>query len=356
MASALFTTNGSSTQAAKVVTFGSTVNYALVNAAGVNTVEYLIFGGDGLYFATAPVLSGAVGNATQVMPADPGRDIGFGVECLVNGGLDGSGRPDPTLRCRRVVGTTVYGADIPIVAGETTERDSASGWVGPLNRRLIGVLGPLAVRTLTSDTTYTPTVGTRAILVECWGGGGAGGGCATGATYSAAAGGGSAGGYAASWLTGAAIKASYVIAIGAAGAAGAAGANPGGAGGDTTFDSPSVCTAIGGAGGAANTVGAVPHVGGAGGVSSGSNVGNLFATHGDIGTMGLCMSATVAISGKGTSSMVGKGGTQRYTQANGYGATGRSSGGGGGCILSGGADVAGGAGTAGLIRVWEYGG
>jgi hypothetical protein len=94
---------------------------------------------------------------------------------LVNGGLDASGRPDATLRCRRVIGTTAYGTDVPLVAGETTERDSSSGWVGLINRRLMNadileVLASLRISgigilegeasTVLNDSAYTALTGT----------------------------------------------------------------------------------------------------------------------------------------------------------------------------------------------------
>lgn len=210
----------------------------------------------------------------------------------------------------------------------------------------------IAVRTITASP-YVPTTGTRAIYVECIGGGGAGGGVATAVTNSGAGGGGGGGAYSSSWLTGAAVKASTTVAIGAAGTAGAAGANPGNAGGDTTFDS-TVIVAKGGLGGLADTV-AVIHSGGLGAVggAAASGTGD-FKTSGQAGGYGVALAAAQATSGQGGSSYAGAGGASVKTTAAGGAAGPYGGGGGGGCAISGGANQVGGVGGIGVIRVWEF--
>jgi hypothetical protein len=229
---------------------------------------------------------------------------------------------------------------------------TAAGIPAALSGRLISIQ-----HILTGTTTYTPTAGTNMAFVECWGAGGGGGGCATAATNAAAAGGGGAGAYSAKWVAAAAMKASFTVAVGAKGTGGASGANPGNTGGDTTFDSPSICTAKGGAGGAADTVAAGPRVagdGGAGGALA-SGVGDVKVS-GQPGFAGLALAAAQSLSGAGAPGFDGTSGGQGKKSSTGAGnaAAGYAAGGGGACIISGGASQAGGNGADGLIRVWEF--
>ena len=205
-------------------------------------------------------------------------------------------------------------------------------------------------------TTYSPTAGATQLYVECIGGGGAGGGCGTAVTNAAAAGGGGSGAYSAKWVTGAAVKGTFTVAIGAGGTPGDAGANPGGAGGDTTFDTgPSICTAEGGLGGLADSVAAGPRIGGAGGAGgpTAGGLGDIVVAGADGGT-GIVLAAAQALSGSGGGSELG--GQVAGIKAQGNGTNGHTygGGGGGGTILSGGAVVSGGLGAFGLIRVWEF--
>lgn len=204
-------------------------------------------------------------------------------------------------------------------------------------------------------TTYTPTSGADALFVECVGGGGSGGGCGTGATNSAAAGGGGGGAYSALWTT--TIKNPFTVAVGAGGSAPSAGTNPGNAGGDTTFDSPSICTAKGGAGGGADQVTAPPHMGGGGGAggASGSGVGDI-KTSGAPGGCGICLTAAGDVSGDGGGGLHGGGGGigVRNTTAGGTAGGNYGGGGSGASIVSGGASQAGGAGGNGIIVIWEF--
>lgn len=243
------------------------------------------------------------------------------------------------------------GIGTPVAAAIVDEsgNEVMLGHFSILDYRLIRVVNVL-------NTPYVPTNGTRALYVECWGAGGGGAGCATAVTNAAAAGGGGSGAYSAVWLTGAQVKASFTVGVGALGAGGVAGANNGGVGGDTTFDSPSVCTAKGGLGGIADTVAAGPRVGGLGGAPglAASGVGDLKVS-GNPGDEGLALAAAQAVSGSGgPAPVMGGAGQGLKTQGAGGAATGFAAGGAGACILSGGASVAGGNGAAGTIRVWEF--
>ena len=205
---------------------------------------------------------------------------------------------------------------------------------------------------LNGTTTYTVPTGTRAIFVEAIGGGGAGGGVINAATNSGAGGGGGSGAYSNLWKVAPKLTA-FTVAVGAGGT-GVSGAT-GNVGGDTTFDSGSICTAKGGAGGLVDTI-AVIHVGGgggAGGLASGG-IGDL-KINGATGSEGLALAAAQANSGDGGSSFYGVGGggvknaTSVGTAGSLYGA-----GGSGACAISGGATQTGGAGANGVLVIWEY--
>lgn len=201
--------------------------------------------------------------------------------------------------------------------------------------------------------TFTPQATTKFMQVECIGAGGSGGGSDGGANASAASGGGG-GAYSTVFLS--SISASYACAVGAGGVAPAAGANPGNAGGDTTFSSPSVCTAKGGSGGGAGAAAGTTNsviAGGAGG-AVGSGVGDV-KIGGGAGRLGFRASATLAYGGGGGGAPSG-GGCSVDTVAAGSGASGTNYGGGGagGVAVGGSATTAGGVGGNGVIRVTEW--
>lgn len=218
------------------------------------------------------------------------------------------------------------------------------------------------VTSITQGTTsFAPTSNSLAGYVEGLGAGAGGGGAATGATNAAAAGGGGSGGYSAAWLTGAAwTVAGFTCQVGAGGAGGTAGANNGSVGTDTTFtDNGSTLrlTAKGGTGGISSTVAAGPVIGGlgsAGGASASGTGDNKI--DGNPGGTGIMLAAAQALSGYGgIAPMFGGGaGVGKNAQSAGSNATNYGGGGSGGCILSGGASVAGGNGGNGLIRIWEF--
>ena len=109
----------------------------------------------------------------------------------------------------------------------------ANGYVG----RLINT------RVFTSSGTYTPTPGTKRLLVEMVGGGGAGGGAyAGGSSASSAGAGGSSGAYGKALLTSVSASISYSVGAGGAGVSGGKGTD----GGATNFGTLSVSGGLGG--------------------------------------------------------------------------------------------------------------
>ncbi|MBV9159124.1 MAG: hypothetical protein JO019_00835 [Candidatus Kaiserbacteria bacterium] len=216
------------------------------------------------------------------------------------------------------------------------------------------------------NTTYTPTAGTTAVLIQMCAGGGGGGGATGAATPTASVGaGGGSGSYLEKYVTFSTTAASYVIAVGAGGTAGAAANGAGGNGGNTTFACDANCssgavtfTANGGTGApAANTAGTsvLASLGGAGGVVS---------TNGDVNETGQPgqpaqrFTGSTGVSGNGAPSHFGGGGNSvnaTAASATAGNAAGGNCAGGSGAVSAGVATaVTGGAGGAGIMVIWEF--
>lgn len=224
-------------------------------------------------------------------------------------------------------------------------------WAINYGWRLIGT------STVLAGTTYTPPAGVRALEVTVVGGGGSGGSCAATAAGTASAGaGGGSGGASKTFLTGAALKTSYTVAIGAGGTPAAAGNNAGGNGGATTFDSPSVCSASGGGGGAGSAAVTPPALVSQGGGSGVGSLGNMINLNGTIGKSGTAISVGSQLGGDGSyAPLIGASGGRGSNSGAGIAAQGNTgSGGGGGAAGGGTAAQQGGTGGSGLIIVREY--
>jgi hypothetical protein len=208
------------------------------------------------------------------------------------------------------------------------------------------------VEIFTGTVSYTPSVYAKALFVEAVGGGGAGGGAATGSSSCSIGGGGGAGAYSEILIT--SPKATYTVAVGAGGTAGSAGA-AGNAGGDTTFDSPSVCTAKGGNGGAVLAAGTslVTQLGASGGLAA-SGVGDL-KEGGCDGGWGVRLSASAAQSGEGGAAPIGGGKASGVNATLTAGNAGKNYGGGGSGAMTATTAQVGGVGAPGLLRIWELG-
>lgn len=222
-------------------------------------------------------------------------------------------------------------------------QSNGTTWVSTTGGVLIGR------QTLTSGTTYTPTSGTKEIMIRIWGGGGGGGGCS--AVAGCAGGGGGAGGYAEYYHTG--VTGTYTYAIGTAGASnsGAAGGN----GGNSTFNTgATTITAFGGTGGTftAGTAAIKFMPGGAGGVISTNGQVNGAGVPGDNGMTSTVN--TVVMSGAGGSTALGGAGNGRNTTGAGTAAIANTGSGGGGAAAAAATAGGGGAGAAGIIIITEY--
>ncbi|MFG1417158.1 hypothetical protein V5F38_05010 [Xanthobacter sp. V0B-10] len=204
----------------------------------------------------------------------------------------------------------------------------------------------LTVRMITASGTYTPTVGTRWIMVEVIGGGGAGAGIPTmGAGQYGCGAGGSSGTYAKAIYTSGFGSVAVTIGFGGGGSTG-----PGGSGGTTSFGSLLSCP--GGYGGqqTSTTTGFVyASYGVPSGPPSGSGI--FYSLYGGVSPNDAWASASagVALAGHGAASPLGcGGGVTAPANATGYGAAG------GGRSGANTVGAAGGDGAQGCIIVWEY--
>ena len=211
------------------------------------------------------------------------------------------------------------------------------------------------IQTFTSSGTYTPTTGTRYVLVEVLGGGGGGGAVpASGATASAAGAGGQAGAFARGLI--ATGFSGVTVTVGTAGPGGSAGLNGGTAGGNSSFGA--LITAPGGGGGNAGptVTGTSCALGGNGGArASGATIYNGFGAYGGNGLV-LNGTAQQNIGGPGGASHISAGGTAGTQGNNPGGNAGANTGGGGGGAtnINNGAAQAGGAGGTGIVVVYEF--
>lgn len=207
----------------------------------------------------------------------------------------------------------------------------------------------------TDSGTYTPTEGTRYVIVEAVGGGGGGGGCSSTTSNNAAvSGGGASGSYIKAKFDIASIGDTVEITIGAGGVGGI-GRQAGGAGGDTKLGA--LATATGGKGGTSSTSPASSAFIAVGGAPGSIPIGgNLISSLGSRGGAGLFFnSSTDALGGDGAPSQyggsgIGSGGSGTTgTNGSGYG-----SGGGGNARQPSSGAVNGYDGAKGILIIYEY--
>lgn len=202
-----------------------------------------------------------------------------------------------------------------------------------------------------SSGTYTPTKGTRFIIVEIVGGGGAGGGCQVGYPNNAACGGGG--------MSGEYVKArvdnptvtTVTIGYGGTGASASVGA-PGGA---TSFGNTII--AKGGLGGNVLAEGTAPGVVGPYGAYTkpGFTGANIIGSGSGYSSPGVRYSGSLAMGGPGGDSILGAGAGSQAIVGEGINANGHGGGGGGACVYGGTTQQrAGGSGMAGIAIIWEY--
>lgn len=217
-----------------------------------------------------------------------------------------------------------------------------------------GLLG--TIQKYTASTTWTKPTGLKYIIVEVQAGGGGGGGAATASAGQSSLGKpGGGGGYSRKKILAASLAATETVTVGAAGSGGAAGNNNGTAGGSSSFGAHATTT-----GGALGTGGASSSGTGA---SSGASGGT--ASSGDTNIPGQGANFSMRFTGAGVyggaggNSVLGFGGPATAAvgasdAVAGSAATGYGGGGSGGETSDSGTAKAGGAGSPGIVIVYEY--
>ncbi len=210
----------------------------------------------------------------------------------------------------------------------------------------------LNVQVFYNSGTYTATPGTKKVIVEMVGGGGGSAGSrAAGSGQVAVGGAGGAGSYA---------KGSFTqnfngvqVTVGAKGAGGTVSGPYASDGGTSSFGS--LISAAGGAAGQpTGPTSSFPFSTVATAVSAGANGANIIGTPGQGASASVVVNASAVIESPGGSSQFGAGGFITAFNAKGVNGSGYGAGGGPSKVNSGGAAVAGGDGSQGLVIVWEY--
>ncbi|HCJ5889305.1 TPA: hypothetical protein NU492_004931 [Klebsiella pneumoniae] len=234
------------------------------------------------------------------------------------------------------------------IENNTTNPDAGGiGWINALGGRLINI------QTFYSSGIYTPTPGTKRVIVEMVGGGGGGAGSrAAPSGYTSLGGSGGAGSY---------LKAMYTsgfsgvqVTVGSGGNGGTV-SNPYASNGSASSFG-SLCSAAGGsAGEPAGPSNSYPFTTTAAVVSNAhSGSGIIFATPGSGSGSSVAIDEFARFGFPGGNSQFGAGGYITATDAPGIRGTGYGSGGGPTVVTSGKSAVAGGDGAPGLVIIYEY--
>lgn len=256
-------------------------------------------------------------------------------------------------------GTDYYkpgGTDVAVADGGTGASTLTGILLGSGTSAITGLdAGVLsAVRTYfnsDSPATWSKPSGVRFVIVEVQaGGGGGGGGANAGASSSSQGLGGGAGGYSKKKIAAASLGSTETVTIGVAGTAGASGNNAGGAGGNSSFGAHATANGGGAGGGGASsaTVGATPSAAGGTAASGDINIG------GQDGFPKIRFTGVAGTSGGGGNSQMGKGGQPVDINLGGQTGFGYGAGGSGGQSSAAGGAQTGGAGTQGVVIVYEY--
>ncbi|MGR1224328.1 phage tail-collar fiber domain-containing protein [Aeromonas veronii] len=257
--------------------------------------------------------------------------------------------PDATEIVRGVTRyATQAEVDEPVAANQKDDVAITPKRLAPV---IVGRL--IGVQVFTSSATYTPTAGTKSVVVEVQGGGGAGGGAATtGAGTISASVGGAAGSYGKGRFTAGFSGVAVTIGAGGAGVSGGAGSS----GGASSFGG--LISAPGGAGTYPPGAGAPAGFSSTernSGVPTGANICSVLGQGG--GSPAGLVSPPMALGGIGGASYFGCGGSGENGITGEPPQAGLNPGSGGGGAASGnnaGITKAGKNGAAGIVIVWEY--
>ncbi|HBR1819110.1 hypothetical protein [Klebsiella pneumoniae] len=233
------------------------------------------------------------------------------------------------------------------IENNTTNPDAGgAGWINALGGRLINI------QIFYSSGIYTPTSGTKKVIVEMVGGGGGSAGSrAAGPGQIAVGGAGGAGSYA---------KGSFTqnfngvqVTVGAKGAGGTVSEPYASEGGTSSFGS--LLSAAGGAAGQpAGPTSSFPFSTVAAVVSAGANGANIIGTPGQGASASIAVNESVVIESPGGSSQFGAGGFITAFNTKGINGSGYGAGGGPSKVNHAGAAVGGGDGSQGIVIIYEY--
>lgn len=241
---------------------------------------------------------------------------------------------------------------LPTSAGTNGQLMQTNG-SGALSFTTVGSFIPNGIQVFSTSGsgTYTPTAGTKSILVKLWGAGGGGGQASYSncAGFNQSGGGGGSGGYSEGFISSVAASYSYTVGAGGTGTYSGTGCPTGAnAGGATTFGG--VFTANGGGGG--NAGNSSTQVGGSGGTASGgywnvtgqaggTSTSSAGGAGGSITALSPIPVVFAGVAGPTTSNAAGNAGVL-------------IGGGGSGCRSAGTGSCSGGTGSNGYIIIYEY--
>lgn len=234
---------------------------------------------------------------------------------------------------------------LPVGGEVAVGSDGVSEWIMPGSGRLLGI----QVFATAGTATYTPTPGTRSVVVEAVGGGGAGGGSqVTDSSHYSVGSGGAAGSWGIGRYTSGFAGVTVTVGAGGSGAAGAGG----GSGSASSFGS--LLTGPGAGGGQTSLPIPISSAGLSNqGAPGAAGSGGIMGSSGQPGPCGITL-GTGPLSGQGAPSRYGAGGANTGGGI-GAGAVGQGAGGSGAASgISQATALAGGAGAPGIVIVWEY--
>lgn len=254
------------------------------------------------------------------------------------------------------IGELIYGGAsgtaTALAAGTTGYYLKSAGGAAPVWTLAPGrLLNAAVVISTPGSNTYTKNANANYIVIQVVGGGGGGGWAQGTGGQGACGGGGGGGGCSIKYIANGSVGATETVTIGAAGVGNTSG-SAGTAGGTSSFGAHASATGGGLGQSTGSTSTAAFCAGGLGGVGSGGDI-NYGGNPGNA-AIALGSPAVKGIAGEGGSSALGGGGNNNNsTSAVGVAGQNYGAGGSGGSANSA-TDRNGGAGTAGIVLVWEY--
>lgn len=231
-------------------------------------------------------------------------------------------------------------------ANTITASSFTGNFVGNVNGYSTGSF--IGFRQLTTGTSYTPTTGTKSIVIEMVGGGGGGAAVSRSNTSSriSISSGGGGGAYLKAYITNISSLTSYAYSIGSGGGVGASGGNT------TIIIEGTTYTTQGGSAGtsvlnATNGIAITDN-------TAVSTNGSIVNNNGQVGSIGMAISSSVGCSGSGGDSPFGNGGKSSKLVGAGANGSGYGAGGAGAVATANSSSLNGGSGTQGIIIIYEY--